>query len=411
MASYLRPRRGKKATATSQLTASAPLKRGEIFFEVPDTGVGTGTGKIKMGDGTTAYSSLPYFMEQPTVDYTNAVVAWTNTTAADSDPYSTNATYANKIAPSASLKTIFTNLKKLLMNYNSQLTTLNNDLGNKMNVANPTFEGMLKSNSFASVGNLQVINTLQDGYMYVGNGNLIGLNLEVKGKSYPVDQYFNSTDDLKNKFANAQNIQLYTSNGFPTMAADIGAKWSSIPAGYGNISVNNGGTIYHGTYMKYSDTIGTIFMTDVSSFDKCYIWSCNGGNYILNDFLSNVFSKRTDGWWTDYNSSYSDANNININGCGNTIGGSYTNLPSDTDGWGTLYCFTSGTNILQFYFGWNAGQLWYRVSHQDYGNWSQWINLNSVAATANAAYDKVVALENKFNNLFSQSGNTLTINY
>lgn len=127
MASYLRPRRGKKATATSQLTASAPLKRGEVFFEVPDTGVGTGTGKIKMGDGTTAYASLPYFLEQPTVDYTNAVVAWTNTTAADSDPYSTNATYAANIIPSASLKTIFTNLKKLLLNYNSQLTTLNND--------------------------------------------------------------------------------------------------------------------------------------------------------------------------------------------------------------------------------------------------------------------------------------------
>lgn len=131
MASYLRPRRGKKATATSQLTASAPLKRGEVFFEVPDTGVGTGTGKIKMGDGTTAYASLPYFLEQPTVDYTNAVVAWTNTTAADSDPYSTNATYAANIIPSASLKTIFTNLKKLLLNYNSQLTTLNNDLANK----------------------------------------------------------------------------------------------------------------------------------------------------------------------------------------------------------------------------------------------------------------------------------------
>ena len=129
MASYLRPRRGKKATAVAQLTASAPLKRGEIFFEVPDTGVGTGTGKIKMGDGTTAYASLPYFMEQPTVDYTNAVVGWTNTTAADSSPYTTNATYVSNIIPSASLKTIFTNLKKLLLNYNSQLTTLNNDLG------------------------------------------------------------------------------------------------------------------------------------------------------------------------------------------------------------------------------------------------------------------------------------------
>ena len=134
MASYLRPRRGKKATATSQLTASAPLKRGEIFFEVPDTGVGTGTGKIKMGDGTTAYASLPYFMEQPVVDYTNAVVAWTNTTAASSNPYTDNATYAGNIVPSASLKTIFTNLKKLLLNYNSQLTTLNNDLANKQDI-------------------------------------------------------------------------------------------------------------------------------------------------------------------------------------------------------------------------------------------------------------------------------------
>lgn len=133
MASFLRPRRGKKATAVAQLTASAPLKRGEIFFEVPDTGCGTGTGKIKMGDGTTAYASLPYFMEQPTVDYTNAVVAWTNTTAADSDPYSTNSTYAGNIVPSASLKTIFTNLKKLLLNYNSQLTSLNNDLEQNIN--------------------------------------------------------------------------------------------------------------------------------------------------------------------------------------------------------------------------------------------------------------------------------------
>jgi hypothetical protein len=60
MASYLRPRRGKKATAT---TNNIVLKRGEVFFEVPDTGVGTGMGKIKMGDGTTAYGSLPYFNE------------------------------------------------------------------------------------------------------------------------------------------------------------------------------------------------------------------------------------------------------------------------------------------------------------------------------------------------------------
>lgn len=61
MSSYLRPRRGKYATAVAQLTAANPLKRGEVFFEVPDDGVGTGKGKIKMGDGVTAYEDLPYF--------------------------------------------------------------------------------------------------------------------------------------------------------------------------------------------------------------------------------------------------------------------------------------------------------------------------------------------------------------
>ena len=57
MASYLRPRRGKKSTAISQ---NIILKRGEIFFEVPDDGVGTGPAKMKMGDGVTPYADLPY---------------------------------------------------------------------------------------------------------------------------------------------------------------------------------------------------------------------------------------------------------------------------------------------------------------------------------------------------------------
>lgn len=126
MASYLRPRRGKKATAIAQLNSSAPLKRGEVFFEVPDAGTGTGAGRIKMGDGSTAYESLPYFLEP--FDPDSATVGFTNATAAESDPYTTNATHTNAIVPSANLKTILTNLKQLLLNYNSQFTKLNNDL-------------------------------------------------------------------------------------------------------------------------------------------------------------------------------------------------------------------------------------------------------------------------------------------
>jgi len=60
MEHFLRPRRGKKSDAES---VDIVLERGEVFFEAPETGVGTGAGRIKVGDGTTAYTSLPYFFD------------------------------------------------------------------------------------------------------------------------------------------------------------------------------------------------------------------------------------------------------------------------------------------------------------------------------------------------------------
>jgi hypothetical protein len=124
MASYLRPRRGKAATATSQ---NIVLKRGEIFFETPTGGVGTGIGKLKMGDGSTSYSSLPYFLQQLDLSDSATKCAFTNVTAATAS--SNNSTYLNNIIPGNSLKTLFQNIKQLLLNFNSQLTSLNNDLG------------------------------------------------------------------------------------------------------------------------------------------------------------------------------------------------------------------------------------------------------------------------------------------
>lgn len=119
MASYLRPRRGKKATAISQ---NIILKRGEIFFEVPDAGVGKGAGKLKMGDGSTAYSSLPYFMEPTSVDVATSAISFTESST------TANATLLNEIASGAQLKTIVGSIKKLLRNLNSSVTSLNNDL-------------------------------------------------------------------------------------------------------------------------------------------------------------------------------------------------------------------------------------------------------------------------------------------
>lgn len=119
MAKYLRPRRGKQATAVSQ---NIILKRGEVFFEVPTGGVGTGAGKIKMGDGTTAYDSLPYFLQQTTVDVASSVVAFTESST------TANATLLNEIASGATVKVLIGAIKKLLRNLDSSVTSLNNDL-------------------------------------------------------------------------------------------------------------------------------------------------------------------------------------------------------------------------------------------------------------------------------------------
>ena len=138
MAGYLKPRRGKLATATSQ---NIVLKRGEVFFEVPTGGVGTGAGKIKMGDGTTAYSSLPYFLEPTVIDVAASTIAFTEASSTD------NTTLLNAIASGAQLKTIIGNVKKLLRNLNSSVTQLNNDLDNYL----PLSGGRLNENASISL--------------------------------------------------------------------------------------------------------------------------------------------------------------------------------------------------------------------------------------------------------------------
>ena len=119
MASYLRPRRGKKATAISQ---NIILKKGEVFFEVPDGGVGTGAGKIKMGDGTTAYGNLPYFYEPAVVDVSTAPITFTESSETN------NTNLLNAITTGAQTGTLFGNIKKLLRNLDTSVTSLNNDL-------------------------------------------------------------------------------------------------------------------------------------------------------------------------------------------------------------------------------------------------------------------------------------------
>jgi hypothetical protein len=61
------PHRGSKTNMTTGTGASTVLGAGELFVEYPDTGVGSGTSKIKIGDGVTAYSLLPYALGDTSV--------------------------------------------------------------------------------------------------------------------------------------------------------------------------------------------------------------------------------------------------------------------------------------------------------------------------------------------------------
>lgn len=53
----IRPRRG---TAYEWSTVNPILDEGELGVEVPDSGIGTGLCKFKIGDGVTKWNDLPY---------------------------------------------------------------------------------------------------------------------------------------------------------------------------------------------------------------------------------------------------------------------------------------------------------------------------------------------------------------
>ena len=111
MAATFRPRRGKKATAIANAIV---LKKGEIFFETPDNGIGTGPGKIKMGDGITTYEQLPYFSD---VDISDSPVKFTE--AADADV----STLLDTIVTGNPLNTITGASKRLLRKYNGMINS------------------------------------------------------------------------------------------------------------------------------------------------------------------------------------------------------------------------------------------------------------------------------------------------
>jgi len=120
MSKIFKPRRGKASTMNGT-KSSTVLAAGEMFIELPDTGVGTGTCKMKMGDGVTAYGSLPYAM--------GGDIATTEITGGINDDTSSTATAAlANVTTGKTLGSIIGSLRRACSLNAEAIATLNDDL-------------------------------------------------------------------------------------------------------------------------------------------------------------------------------------------------------------------------------------------------------------------------------------------
>ena len=149
--SYLKPRRGRQSVMEDK---NVVLKRGEIFFEYPEEGIATGPGKLKMGDGTSTYQNLPYFLGEP-YDIDNAVVEFTD--SEDPTTPDKEGTYLTNIAPANPMNTLFANIKQLLVNHTSEISTLTTTVNTlNSNSATKTDIVDLKTGGITQVGTADV---------------------------------------------------------------------------------------------------------------------------------------------------------------------------------------------------------------------------------------------------------------
>lgn len=116
----LKPRRGLKSTA---IRKGIVLRKGEIFFEVPDSGVGTGVTKVKLGDGYTSYENLPYAIDPEKSGVADLGGTLLEFEELDSDNISIETALEN-INTGNSLGNIIRNIKVLFKKFKDTLSIL-----------------------------------------------------------------------------------------------------------------------------------------------------------------------------------------------------------------------------------------------------------------------------------------------
>lgn len=141
MASIFRIRRG-SASTMSGAKKDIILAAGELFAEYPDEGMGTGAGRLFLGDGSSPFSELQPFLESSAADLdieTIEVVANTKTTstAALNDVVSNNTigSLIGSLKQAVSLvkSELTSSINTTATNASSALTAAKNELNTKIN--------------------------------------------------------------------------------------------------------------------------------------------------------------------------------------------------------------------------------------------------------------------------------------
>lgn len=92
---------------------------------------------------------------------------------------------------------------------------------------------------------------------------------------------------LNESLNNFVNVRIYTGKGFATMAEDIYAEWLKLENGLGSVFLNNGATIFMGSYHRDSKgNMGSMILHE-NGTDNVYIWSTSGGEYSLDTVALN----------------------------------------------------------------------------------------------------------------------------
>lgn len=117
----LLPRRGTKAAMENETKSKIVLESGELFIECSNAGVGKGHSKIKIGDGVTAYASLPYAIG----DTSNDGIIYDESSANNVVDI-----IDNKMGSGSTVASLIGSIKKCIRLINTKLTNTSNTVDN-----------------------------------------------------------------------------------------------------------------------------------------------------------------------------------------------------------------------------------------------------------------------------------------